>query len=144
VRHFHGKGNFPKSKRSENVFENTQSTSGNQFFDPAVFYLRKAPRGCNCSAGNPPPRGNLGLKRTQTHVILKKFEFNLPHSRETVPLKVGRIIFYLKKNMPCRWKSWVGQCCTARRTGTATWTPRPRCRRSSTVLRRLWPHSRPK
>jgi hypothetical protein len=27
----------------------------------------------NCSVGNPPPRGNPGLKRTRTDTILKKF-----------------------------------------------------------------------
>jgi hypothetical protein len=32
-------------------------------------------RSKNCSAGNPPPRGNPGIKRTRTDAILKKFEF---------------------------------------------------------------------
>jgi hypothetical protein len=30
-----------------------------------------------CSAVNPPPRGNPGLKRTRTDDILKKFEFKM-------------------------------------------------------------------
>jgi hypothetical protein len=30
-----------------------------------------------CPAGNPPPRGNPGLKRTQTDNILKKIEFKM-------------------------------------------------------------------
>jgi hypothetical protein len=55
------------------VFENMQSTSRNRFFfAPAVFYSCRAPRGCNCSAGNPPPIGNPVLKHIQTDVILKK------------------------------------------------------------------------
>jgi hypothetical protein len=29
------------------------------------------------SAGNPPPRGNPGLKHTRTDNILKKFEFKM-------------------------------------------------------------------
>jgi hypothetical protein len=37
---------------------------------PAVSYHHA---GANCSAGNPPPRGNPGLKCTQTDAILKKF-----------------------------------------------------------------------
>jgi hypothetical protein len=28
----------------------------------------------NCSAGNPPSRGNPGLKRTRTDAILEKFD----------------------------------------------------------------------
>jgi hypothetical protein len=36
---------------------------------PAVSYHQA---GANCSAGNPPPRGNSGLKRTRTDAILKK------------------------------------------------------------------------
>jgi hypothetical protein len=47
------------------------------FFSPAVFYSRRAPRGCNCFEGNPPPRGNPGLKRTWTNAILKKFEYKI-------------------------------------------------------------------
>jgi hypothetical protein len=31
----------------------------------------------NCSAGNPPPFGNPGLKRTRTDAILKKLEFKM-------------------------------------------------------------------
>jgi hypothetical protein len=30
-----------------------------------------------CSAGNPPPRGNSGLKSTRTNEILKKFQFKM-------------------------------------------------------------------
>jgi hypothetical protein len=57
--------------------QNTQSISGNCFFTPAVFYSRRAPHGCNCSEGNPPPRGNPGLQRIRTDTILKKFEFKM-------------------------------------------------------------------
>jgi hypothetical protein len=41
---------------------------------------RRAPKvyfhhaGANCSTGNPPPRGNPGLKRTRTDDILKKID----------------------------------------------------------------------
>jgi hypothetical protein len=38
---------------------------------PAVSYHHD---GANCSAGNPPPRGNPGLKRTRMDAILKKFD----------------------------------------------------------------------
>jgi hypothetical protein len=38
---------------------------------PAVSYHQA---GANRSAGNPPPRGNPGLKRTRTDAILKKFD----------------------------------------------------------------------
>jgi hypothetical protein len=40
---------------------------------PAVNYYLA---GANCSAGNPPPRGNPGLKRTRLDAILKKFDFS--------------------------------------------------------------------
>jgi hypothetical protein len=43
------------------------------FFAVAVFYSRRA----FCSAGNPSPRGNPGLKCTRTDNILKKFEFKM-------------------------------------------------------------------
>jgi hypothetical protein len=38
---------------------------------PAVFYHHAR---ANCSAGNPPPRRNPGLKCTRTEVIFKKFD----------------------------------------------------------------------
>jgi hypothetical protein len=44
----------------------------------AFYFLQskiKYRRSKNCSAGNPPPRGNPGLKRTRMDNILKKFEF---------------------------------------------------------------------
>jgi hypothetical protein len=41
---------------------------------PAVSYHRA---GANSSAGNPPPRGNPGLKCTRTDAILKKFEYKM-------------------------------------------------------------------
>jgi hypothetical protein len=62
------------------VFENMQSTSGNRFFAPAVFYSCRAPHGCNCSTGNPSPRGTPGLKRTRNTI------YSLPQSHETIPL----------------------------------------------------------
>jgi hypothetical protein len=37
---------------------------------PAVYFHHA---GANCSAGNPPPIGNPGLKVTWTNAILKKF-----------------------------------------------------------------------
>jgi hypothetical protein len=63
-------------------------------FAPAVFKIRRAPQEtgfcCSsgilitqsttwvfCSAGNPPPRGNPGLKCTRTDDILKKLEFKM-------------------------------------------------------------------
>jgi hypothetical protein len=48
---FHREGNFPESKLSgfcSGGIRNTQSTSKNVFFAPAVFYSSRAP--CGCSA----------------------------------------------------------------------------------------------
>jgi hypothetical protein len=59
------------------VFEIRRAPQETSFFAPAVFFSRRAPRGCNCSAENPPPTGNPGLKRTRTDAILKKFEFKM-------------------------------------------------------------------
>jgi hypothetical protein len=38
----------------------------------------------NCSAGNPPPRGSTGQKRTRMDAILKKFEFKMKFKFKTI------------------------------------------------------------
>jgi hypothetical protein len=79
---------------------------------PVVFFNHT---GANCSAGNPPPRGNPGLKRSWMDAILKNFDLkmnfklkinvqrdrtnfrsinticSLPQSHETVPFRKAGI-----------------------------------------------------
>jgi hypothetical protein len=56
---------------------NTQSTSGNHFFASGGILFTQSTTRMFCSAGNPPHRGNPGLKCTQMDYILKKFEFKI-------------------------------------------------------------------
>jgi hypothetical protein len=77
---FRREGNFAESKLSgfcSGGIRNTQSTSGNHFFAPAVFYSRRAPRGCSALREILLQEENPGLKCTRTDVILKKFEFKM-------------------------------------------------------------------
>jgi hypothetical protein len=59
---------------------------------PAVSYHLA---GANCCAGNPPPRGNLGLKINQTDAILKKF-----YHKMNFELKMSSRIIQLDHLMP--------------------------------------------
>jgi hypothetical protein len=71
-------GKFPSLQKSEYRQSNSNRNTllqravelrrSNLFSLPAVSYQHA---GANCSAGNPPPSGNPGLKRTRTEAILK-------------------------------------------------------------------------
>jgi hypothetical protein len=74
-------GKFPSLRKSEyrpsNSLRNTLLQRAVELprsilsSPPAVSYHYA---GANCSVGNPPPRGNPGLKCTRTETILKKFD----------------------------------------------------------------------
>jgi hypothetical protein len=77
---FRREGNFPESKLSgvcSGSIRNTHSTSGNRFFCSGGILFTQSTMWVFRSAGNPPPRGNSGLKRTRRDAILKKFEFKI-------------------------------------------------------------------
>jgi hypothetical protein len=56
---------------AEAVFKIRRTPQETVFLALAVFYSRRAPPGRNCSAEDPPPRGNLGLKLTRMDAIFK-------------------------------------------------------------------------
>jgi hypothetical protein len=92
-------GKFPSLRNSEYRRSNSPRNTllqiavelrwSNLSSPPAVSYHHAL---ANCSAGNPPPRGNPGLKCTRTDVILRKFDRkmnfkfikNIQHDRTNV------------------------------------------------------------
>jgi hypothetical protein len=77
---FRREGNFQESKLSgfwSGGIQNMQSTSENYFFCSGSILFTQSTTCVFCSAGNPPPSGNPGLKRSRMDDILKNFEFKM-------------------------------------------------------------------
>jgi hypothetical protein len=75
---FRREGNFLESIRpgfAPAVFKIHRAPSSNRLFCSGGIIFTQSTTWVYCSAGNPPPGGNLGLKCTQTDDILKKFKF---------------------------------------------------------------------
>jgi hypothetical protein len=95
---FRREGNFPESKLSSfcsGGIRNTHEHLSKPFFCSGGILFTQNTKWVFCSAGNPPPRENPGIKCTRTNDILKKFEFKmnilnekhyLPKSCEAIPL----------------------------------------------------------
>jgi hypothetical protein len=74
------RGEFPGEQTAwfcSGSIRNMQNTSGNYVFCSCGILFTQSTTWVFSSEGNPPPRGNPGLKCTQTDNILKKFEFKM-------------------------------------------------------------------